>query len=278
MNWNRNLLCQQIVTGAIALTLISSMSYSAVRAQTTKLVSVIRFVPPPVLTDRGATSGRQRGTASRGRCKAFDQPLTALVPATKEAAGIQKDNPALDTYESVFAKSTSEAPILWFYNPYVMSTKLPIEFVLEDEQGNLVYRTTFATAQTQPGIISFGFPPKAAALKVGKNYHWYFSINCDDDAPALVHGWIQRVVLDPDQKSQVQKATAQQRVAFYARNGIWHDALTTLAELRSANPGDAALANDWINLLHEVGLDAIAKEPVVPCCTAHKVETQRRTW
>lgn len=278
MNWNRNLFCQQLVTGAIALTLVSSMSYSAVRAQTPKLVSVLRFVPPPVLKDRGTTSGRQRGTASRGRCKAFDQPLTALVPAIKEAAGIQKDNPTLDTYESVFAKTTSSSPILWFYNPYVLSTKLPIKFVLEDEHGNLLYQTTFAASQTQPGIISFGLPPKAVALKVGKNYHWYFSINCDDDAPALVHGWIQRVVLDPDQKSQVEKATAQQRVAFYAKNGIWHDALTTLAELRITNPGDAALAGDWINLLRSVGLDVIAKEPVVPCCAPEQVETQSRTW
>lgn len=278
MNSNRNLLCQQIVTGAIALTLVSSMSYSAVRAQTTKLVSVIRFVPPPVLSDRGATSGRQRGTASRGRCKAVKQPLTALVPATKEAAGIQKENPTLDTYESVSAQTTSSSPILWFYSPYVLSTKLTIEFVLEDERGSLVYRTTFATAQTQPGIISFALPPKAAALKVGKNYHWYFSINCDDDAPALVHGWIQRVVLNPERRSEVQKATQQQRVAFYAKNGIWHDALTTLAELRSANPGDTALAGDWINLLRSVGLDAIAKEPVVPCCAPEQVEAQSRAW
>jgi hypothetical protein len=98
-------------------------------------------------------------------------------------------------------------------------------------------------------------------------YKWYFIIDCDPDAPPVVEGWVQRVAPNPTLASQLQKATPQQRVALYAANGIWHDALTNLAELRSANPGDDTFSNDWASLLQSVGLEAIATEPIVECCT-----------
>ena len=76
--------------------------------------------------------------------------------------------------------------------------------------------------------------------------------------------------MNPTLMSQLKNATPRQRVTLYATNGFWHDALTTLAELRSANPGDATLSRDWVSLLHSVGLDAIATEPIIECCTLEK--------
>ena len=54
----------------------------------------------------------------------------------------------------------------------------------------------------------------------------------------------------------------RERVALYVANGIWHEALTTLAELHYAEPKNAAISKDWASILHEVGLDAIATEPI----------------
>lgn len=245
----------------VAISFVCSSPLVQVQAQNETTSSPLRYVPP-VLPDRGLTSGRQRGAASRGQCGAEQQPLTALVPATKETLRQQKENLALNTYESVFGETISSSPTLWFFNPYTLTAKLPLEFVLEDAGGNLVYKSTFTASGTKPGFVSFRFPPKVAVLGVGKKYHWYFSINCDADAPAYVHGWIQRVVLNPSLRSQVQKASARQRVAIYAKNGIWHEALSTSGQLRSANPQDPTLLRDWDSLLYSIGLGAIAHQPI----------------
>lgn len=254
---------------AIALGLVSFTScLTRIQAQPTKPVnSPVRFIPPPA-PNLSAPSGRQRGGASRGECPNVEKPLTALVPATQKSldSGVTS-NPALSTFESVWGLTVAEHPTLWFYVPYSLTSKLPIEFVLQDDQNKDVYKTSFSASQMQPGIVSLRLPSTEAPLKVGKNYHWYFIINCNPDAPPVVEGWVQRVALNPTLASQLQKATPRQRAALYAREGIWHDALTTLAELRSANPGDATLSNDWVSLLQSVRLEAIAAEPIVECCT-----------
>jgi hypothetical protein len=59
----------------------------------------------------------------------------------------------------------------------------------------------------------------------------------------------------------------REQINLYAANGIWHDALTNLAQLRQTNPEDAALMADWESLLKSVNLEAIATEPIVQCCT-----------
>lgn len=263
---------QMILAFANALAIASFTScFTQIQAQThSPPISTVRFTPPSP-PDRGAPSGRQQGGASRGPCPAVDKPLTALVPATqKTLAGTKGGSPALDTFESVWGLTAAEYPTLWFYIPYLLTPKLPIEFVLQDDQGNDVYKTTLTMSETPPGIVKFRLPSTAAPLEVGKMYHWYFSATCAPDAPVFVEGWVQRVVLLPTLASQLQKATPRESIALYAANGYWYDALTTLAELRSANLGDATLKSDWVSLLHSVDLDAIAEEPIVQCCTPKK--------
>ncbi|MFB2978224.1 DUF928 domain-containing protein [Microseira sp. BLCC-F43] len=53
--------------------------------------------------------------------------------------------------------------------------------------------------------------------------------------------------------------TPQQKIALYASNGIWYEALTAAAELRRTNSNDP----NWANLLQEVGLSKIASEAIV---------------
>lgn len=272
MTWIKLPLQQMKLTIAIALTLVSFTSYfMQVQAQPTKpVVSTVRFVPPP-LPDRGTPSGRQRGGASRGQCPVVSKPLTALVPATQKTLGRrQGGSPALTTLESVWGLTVAEYPTLWFYVPYSLTPKLPIEFVLQDDLGNNIYQTSFTASAKPPGIVKLRLPSTVAPLEIGKMYHWYFSIYCDSDNPVFVEGWIQRVALNPALMNRLQKATPRELMVLYAANGIWHDALTTLAELRSANPQDATLIADWVSLLHPVGLEAVAPEPMSQCCTPKK--------
>lgn len=261
MIWIKLPLQQTKLTIVIALVLVSFTSCLAqIQAQPAKPVaSTVRFVPPPPPADRG-TPGRSRGGASRsGQCPNVSKPLTALVPATK----------VMTTSESVWGLTDAERPTFWFYVPYSLTPELPVEFVLQDDDGNYVYQSSFTASQKQSGIVKLRLPSTAAPLKVGKMYKWYFLIDCDADAPPLVEGWVERRAMNPTLMSRLNEATPRQRVALYAANGFWHDALTTLAELRTANPGEAT-SYDWVSLLHSVGLDAIAQEPIVQCCTLEK--------
>ena len=165
--------------------------------------------------------------------------------------------PANDTSdaESVGGFTTAERPTFWFYVPY----QLPLtgEFVLRDLDQNVVYKTP-VTLPGKPGVYAISLPTTAARLNAGKQYYWYFKVYCQPDAKlvSFVEGWIQRTSLNPAVESQLQNATPQQKIALYASNGIWYEALTAAAELRSTNSSD----RNWVNLLQDVGLSKIASE------------------
>lgn len=63
--------------------------------------------------------------------------------------------------------------------------------------------------------------------------------------------------------NQLEKASPRDAWRVYGQAGIWQETLTTLAQLRRANPNDSAVAAEWEDLLKEVGLGAIAKEPLI---------------
>lgn len=239
-----------------------------------RLQASLKFTLPPLPYRR--TPGRRRGAASRGECPSVSKPLTALVPvAEQKVADTRLDKaqviaPIGLNWEFVWGKTVAERPTFWFYVPYTLTAKLPVEFVLQDEAQKPVYEATFTAIGTSPGIISFQLPSPAAPLEVNKMYHWYFVVNCDPDDPIFVEGWIQRSLLNSELKRQLEQATPREQVSLYAANGIWYEAMTSLAELRHANPKDTSLTTDWTGLLQSVGLGAIAQEPIVRCCTAEK--------
>ena len=216
----------------------------------------LRFVPPPP-PDQGSPSGRHRGGASRGPCLKYEA-LAALVPVT---GGF------------VWGLTSAERPTFWFFVPEPLTAELPIEFVLQDEADNYVYKTTRKMPKMQPGVVSISVPSTAKPLEIGKRYRWTFSIACDPARPSasvFVQGSLQRMALDPVLERQLEAATLRERVDLYAANGIWYDALTNLIQLRQTNPEDASLVRDWKSFLESVGLEAIAQKPIVQCCTLEK--------
>jgi hypothetical protein len=211
----------------------------------TEKISKIRFVPPPV-PNGSSPQGRSRGGASRSdTCKVADRPLTALVPTN--------DN-------FVWGLTVSERPTFFFYVPYYLTADSPIEFVLQDEQKNTLYQTYLNVSQTRPGIVKVTMPDTIAPLEINKMYRWYFLIYCNLDDPVFVEGWVQRIVANPDLKVRLENSTLQQQSRLLANNGIWYDALSTLANLRSSKPKDRSLSRDWQSLLESAGLGSIALE------------------
>lgn len=256
---------------AIALALVSLTSYSIPAvAQPNVAINHLNLLQvhfqQPRLPDNGAPTGRRKGAAGRGDKCAFSPPLTALVPQFESEQGGRKA-----TY--VWGKTTAEYPTFWFYVP-AQTSLISAQFVLQDGEDD-VYRTPVTLPKT-PGIVSIRLPSTVMPLKVGKMYQWFLKLNISCASPELfnvkdsVEGWVKRVTLNSNLVNQLKTATPQQRIALYAANGIWYEALTSLAELRSVDTSNALIQNNWTDLLQSVGLNDVASEPIVQCCTFDK--------
>lgn len=209
------------------------------------------FASPPPPPDIGEP-GRRADAGSRG-CEEINKPLTS---------GSQKQLTALVPLYSdsklVLGRTSATHPTFWFYVPY--QPPFPGKFVLRDKDDKLVYQTDVILPKT-PGVVSFLLPSTVAPLEIGKQYHWYLKIYCQspENLSAFIDGWIQRNSLNPSLKSQLEKATPQERVTLYAANGIWFEALSTAGEMRRRDPKDT----NWAALLQAVRLNDLANEPIV---------------
>ncbi len=245
-------------------------------------LEMARYVPPRP-PSRGAP-GTNRGAASRGCLMlakitkdAVLDNLGALAPAYREQATTH-----------VWARTTVEQPTIWFYNPYKPDSMGAIEFVLQDDQDNEIYRVPIALPQTV-GLIGVQVQ-KNTSLQPGKLYHWYLNVRgkeCTsgsvgsarasspsialpaDSMTAMVYvdGWIERAALPSGLSDRLKQATPQQQAALYGEAGFWYDAIDTLAKAQLAAPNNAAIKTDWNALLQDGGLEKLSAQPLVNCCT-----------
>lgn len=254
----QKLLLQQITLNLLlALTIVQPSLAAVLRAEssgdTSVSLKVLEYEPPP----RGAPGDRGDG----GRRDPYD--LVAMIPATN------------------FGLTATEYPTFWLYVPTPPTSPIPVELVLRNEQQDEVYKTTFELVQGA-GIVSFRLPETAPPLEIGKKYHWFFF--CGNSAR---HGWVERFALKPELSSQLETATPRERILLFAKNGLWYETLTELAELRhqlnqlksllekattqerilyeALTELDAALDADWAALLKHpfVRLDKIVSEPLL---------------
>ncbi|WP_407900394.1 DUF928 domain-containing protein [Scytonema sp. NUACC26] len=233
----------------------------------------VRFVSPTLEKEpenRGAPDERVGAGTRRGDCPAIpvNKPhLTSLVPLMQRTLTQKQQG---TTSKFVLGLTVAEYPTFWFYVPYAPKDVRAVKFMLLDENNNSVTKEPIPiTLSGTPGVISFSFPQKEKPLLVGKYYHWYLLIDCNPasrSADINIQGLVQRVEPNSDLMRRLETATPQERIALYARSGIWHEAIALLGELRRTKPQDAALASDWVNLLRSVELENIATEPIVPCC------------
>ncbi len=202
----------------------------------------IRFVNPP---NRGVP-GSRRAAASRNDCPATEKDLIALVP------------------ESYLGLTISERPTFWFYIPYSSTQELSAEFILQESKTKIaVYRATLPLTET-PGIVSVSLPKEAKPLEIEKKYTWIFYVICHPINSYPVQGEVVREMINSKLQSELEEAKSlRDQVGIYAENGLWYDALTTLAQLRIKDPQNKALFADWADLLGSVKLQEIASESLV---------------
>jgi len=69
-------------------------------------------------------------------------------------------------------------------------------------------------------------------------------------------------VESPVPRDRVGSLTPVKLATIYAKEGIWYDTLKILNSAKLAQPDDATLASEWSDLLKQVGLEAIASQPI----------------
>lgn len=259
--WMTTVLCAGLLSPDLAQ---AQLSESASQKETSPVnhgMLAQAYFQKPSLPSGGVPGGRRRGGAGRDSCPKAQVPLTALAPQY------------LTNESVVWGLTSRDRPTIWVYIPYQLTADYITEFRLEDDNGRLLYQTTVTDAANRsPGIVGIRLP-KNAALQVGQRYQWTFSLLCNANgssysAPTkFVQGWVQRVAPNDATIDQLPPSRLREKAARYAKAGLWFDALTLLAESRLANPNDAGLTDDWQALLRIEGLDEVARQPIVPCCT-----------
>jgi hypothetical protein len=209
----------------------------------------------------GAPRRREGGgtRSPEANCLASDKALTALIP------------------DSRFGTTVAAYPTFFAFVPTLsdQALPLPVEFVLEDANANLIYQATVQVSKRSGAIITLSLPTQAglAPLAVGRDYKWSFSISCrgnDRSGDIRVEGWVRRVALAPELEAQLELASPERQVELYAGAEIWHDALATLVRLRRDNSNNSNIASLWGDLLRAAGLDRLVREPLVPPSTSSK--------
>ena len=230
------------------------------------------FTPTP---GRSAPS-QAAGGASRGD---LFKPATGNGSPTKTAGGASRVgtyylNPSMVGAggpaaliallpQSFYGTTLSDRPTILVYLPASNAEKAV--FSLKDEAGNMLYQTTISVAGKM-GIIPVRLPADAPALAIGKNYQWFVALKLDGElnpSTPYVDGWIQRIQPNVEVAAAMQQGDLLQRATVLGKNGVWYDCVATLAALHAAQPDNAALTQQWAELLSSVGLQDIKTMPVL---------------
>ena len=243
------------------------------------------FAQPTPPEDPGAPSGRRQGGAGRGGPESrgcswsaptvpigaaqspcpLNQYLVALVPQSLVQG---RERPLVWGYTS------ATHPTFWFFMPASLQSGEIAEFVLQDRAHHFIHKVKLPLSSR--GIIRVSIPATQPSLMVNQGYTWTLRM-LPDPAPnaaqrppsrVFVKGTIYRRDLDPNLQRQLTIASRRERVTLYAQAGLWHDALTELAQLRRERPQDVNLPQRWSRLLQQVDLADLATEPISDCCVS----------
>lgn len=199
--------------------------------------------------------------SAEARRIAFNAPTGLKVPGRRVVGGsrstlrcISENNTKLTALvpESNIGLTTSANPVLFFYVPQTSGSTL--ELVVQDEKQKFVKQ--YYKPSGNAGIVAI--PLNKMNLEVGKQYRWFFTVVCNNrerSKDLVVDGAIKRIQPQQQLITQLKSATLQERANLYAQNGIWQDALASLAQLHSSRPNDPQFKADWKSLLTAEGVN-----------------------
>jgi Domain of Unknown Function (DUF928) len=243
-------LCRFTLACLLASVVVSS-TFEATKVAYANQTEKIRFIRVNSENfDPKKTPPTDRGTGSRGDCSTTEIPLTRLVGSKS------------------LELTVSDRPTFWFYIPYTTKEAPYGEFFLQDRKGQTLYYERVKLSKS-PGVVGFTLPGRVDPLEIEQKYSWYLTITCPQrqnapskfPSPAFITGQVQRIKLTSELKNRIETAkTPFDKVQIYAQNGIWHETLTELANLYLSQP---EFANTWADLLKDVGLEKLNREPIL---------------
>lgn len=164
---------------------------------------------------------------------------------------------------SNFGLTLASHPTIFVHIPQTSAQKA--FFSIKDLDGDFYYQTTISLPE-RAGAVGISLSQAAQPLEIDKNYQWSLVLICgqelEPDDPQVV-GTIKRVELDSSLAQSTKLDVSHQSVCLLSQQGIWYDLIHHLAELRKAQPENPILAEHWKQLLTTVGLEAIAREPLL---------------
>ncbi|MBE9040918.1 DUF928 domain-containing protein [Oscillatoriales cyanobacterium LEGE 11467] len=194
----------------------------------TGAVKAVTFETPDTPSPQRSSGGASRGSNSI-RLRTTTQPsVLALLP--------QSDRGTTEL----------ERPTILLYLPETVGEEAL--FTMRDEEGNLHYQMKVPLSGNA-GIVAIQLPEDAPALEIDRAYQWSFDLQDSDRVEtraSRIRAWIERV--EPNSSNGTE---------------VWYDAVAALAQLRAAQPNNAALNHRWQELLGSVGLEELATAPII---------------
>jgi hypothetical protein len=157
-------------------------------------------------------------------------------------------------------QTTSDKPTFFIYLP--QSTTSGAKLTVQNKEREQLDRVTF-DLDAKSGIVAIPMSSQGKSLEVGQKYLWQMTIYCDSSAQmasVTLSGWVERVAIATPPQD------LQERVSFYAENGIWQDAMGSL--VKSRQQGQTDWAKDWTELMSTAELSQFKNADLVQVVTA----------
>lgn len=181
--------------------------------------------------------GQQTAGESRGTCSNTGDTLKGVMPTSHSG------------------QTVAGYPSFWVYLPNVSQEVSHVEFILQNESRQDIWRSRNELAANSE-YQNFSLPKTESPLEIGGWYRWYVKIYCGNEVASsqYVQGWVNRVSLTSKLHLELQQ-DSQKSHRVYGNYGIWYDAVDRLLRQYQRNPNSLCLEKDWQNLLEAKGVE-----------------------
>ncbi len=251
--WQSIKYCGKLNDQLISLISLITFTLLLTSVATANVDPVILFQPPPEEEQPESTEGaasRQNQQCDRDLVHSQQKEytphplnLTAIVP------------------DSNYGLTVAERPDFWVYLPKTSAKQAILSI---REEGKIPHWQQSIPLTGEAGIMGITLSKDAPTLEVGKSYQWALVLVCGDKPnpnDPVVAAWIKRVSESPAMSYQLPSKTKLEQAAWYAKEGIWYDALSILIEEKKSSLDHHN--DNWAKYLRSGGLDRITNEPIV---------------
>ena len=215
--------------------------------------TTVLFQPPSEDQQPESTEG----AASRQNGQCFPN----FLPIQQQEESGDRLNITAIVPDSNYGLTVAPRPTFWVYLPKTSAQQVILSI---KEEGIKPHWQQSLSLTGEAGIMGIKLSDDAPSLEIGKNYQWAVILVCGrrpNPNDPVVAAWIKRVDESQVIDSQLPAKTMLEKAAWYAKKGIWYEALDILSEAKKSSLDN--WHDIWVKYLQSGGLDEIANEPVI---------------